>query len=555
MTDLLLQEAKKKEESPMWSYLQQEEYDYKQPKRGDIISDGVVLSKSSDEILIDVGLKLEAVVPQRDLEKLEAEYLDKIHVGDKVPVFVLHPEDQEGRLVVSLNMARTLKDWKKAEEMLESGELYETSVTNFNTGGVIVRFFGLRGFVPASHLVTLPKHPDSGQRIDRLSEMIDQPLRLKIIEVNRRRRRLIMSERAAMREWRKEQKERLLQSLKPGDVCTGIVTNLMNFGAFVDLGGADGLVHVSEISWHRVKHPRDVLQIGQEVDVFVLSMDIEKERIALSIKKLQPDPWTLAAQNHAIGDLVEGDITNVTDFGAFARLPEGIEGLIHVSELADGPVEDARKLIKKGDHVVVRVINMDVERKRIGLSLRRAQEEKEDAAPAAEEPMPEDAAPVAEEPMPEDAVPVAEAPIPEDAALAAEAPMPEDAAAWESLAEADVQYSSSDDSIPPEEMHAEEPVFPHGGEDVITQPESSEEVPLPQTVETPTEGEEEPVAAAPFTPPDAPEPEAEETKAPESAGQEEAEAIVEPDTEPPTEIDEALGQETESSPSNSNGER
>ncbi|NOZ06173.1 MAG: S1 RNA-binding domain-containing protein [Chloroflexi bacterium] len=438
MTDLLLQEAKKKEESPMWSYLQQEEYDYKQPKRGDIISDGVVLSKSSDEILVDVGLKLEAVVPQRDLEKLEPAYLDEIHVGDKVPVFVLQPEDQEGRLVVSLNMARTLKDWKKAEEMMESGEMYETTVTNFNKGGVIVPFFGLRGFVPASQLVTLPKHPDSGQRIDRLSEMIDQPLRLKIIEVNRRRRRLIMSERAAMREWRKEQKERLLQNLKPGDVCHGVVTNLMNFGAFVDLGGADGLVHVSEISWHRVKHPRDVLQIGQEVDVFVLSMDPEKERIALSIKKLQPDPWTLTAQNHAIGDLVEGDITNVTDFGAFARLPEGIEGLIHVSELADGPVEDARKIIKKGDHVVVRIINMDVDRKRIGLSLRRAQEKKE-AAPATEEPLPEEEAPAtAESPPADEIVAAAEASLPEEAAPATAEPPPADeivAAAEEPLPE------------------------------------------------------------------------------------------------------------------------
>jgi len=378
MVDLILEEQKAKEESPMWSYLQQEEYDYKQPKRGDIISEGVVLSKSSEEILVDVGLKLEAIVPRRDLEKLEPEYLGSIKVGDTVPVFVLQPEDQEGRLVVSLNMARTLKDWNKAQEMLESGELYETTVTNFNKGGVIVPFFGLRGFVPASQLVTLPKRTEGGQRIDRLSEMVDKTLRLKIIEVNRRRRRLIMSERAAMREWRREQKERLLQSLKAGDKCRGVVTNLMNFGAFVDLGGADGLVHVSEISWHRVRHPRDVLHVGQEVEVEVLNVDQEHERIALSIKKLQPDPWTLADEHYNRGDLIEAEITNVMDFGAFARLPEGIEGLIHISELAEGPVEDAHKIVKKGDRLTLRVINMDVARKRIGLSLKQAKVDEEE---------------------------------------------------------------------------------------------------------------------------------------------------------------------------------
>ncbi len=366
----------KKEDSLMWEYLQQEEYDYKQPKRGDIC-EGVVLSKKSDEILVDVGLKLEAVVPRRDLEKLGPEALENVHQGDTVTVFVLQPENKEGRLVASLNMARTLKDWQKAQEMMESGELHEATVANFNKGGVIVPFYGLRGFVPASQLVKLPQPTGGGPRIDRLNEMVGQELKLKVIEVDRRRRRLIMSERAAMREWRKEQKERLLRTLQPGDVCHGTVTNLMNFGAFVDLGGADGLVHVSEISWQRVRHPRDVLSVSQEVDVYVLNVDQERERIALSIKKLQPEPWSQVDQNYTVGDLIYGEITNVTDFGAFARLAEGVEGLIHVSELDDGPVDDPRKVVNRGAKLSLRIISMDVERRRIGLSLKRALPEEE----------------------------------------------------------------------------------------------------------------------------------------------------------------------------------
>jgi len=473
MTEFITEELEEqRKDSPMWEYLKKEEYDYVQPERGDI-REGTVLSKRPDEILIDVGLKLEAIVPRRDLEKLDPEVLENIKEGDVVHVFVLQPENQEGRLVASLNMARTLQDWQKAQEMMESGELHEAVVSNYNKGGVIVPFYGLRGFVPASQLVKLPPAPEGGSRLDRLGELVGKTLKLKIIEVSRRRRRLIMSERAAMREWRKEQKERLLQSLKPGDVVHGTVTNLMNFGAFVDLGGADGLVHVSEIAWQRVRHPRDVLNVGQEVDVYVLSVDKESERIALSIKKLQPEPWSLLGQNRSVGDLVEGEITNVTEFGAFARLAEGVEGLIHVSELAEGPIEDPRKVVKRGQRLQLRIIRMDIERRRVGLSLKRALPEEEEegvekavaeevAEAAAEEaPVEEVTEPAVEEAVGEEAV-SAEATAEEAVEAVGEEAIVEElteAASVEAVAEEATEATA-------EEAVAEEPAGPAAEEAV-----------------------------------------------------------------------------------------
>nr|WP_290669888.1 S1 RNA-binding domain-containing protein [Ardenticatena sp.] len=361
-----------KQMSPMWQYLEQEEYDYREPEPGDIV-EGVVVRKSNSEILVDLGLKREAVVTSRDIDRMPREDLDAIHVGDTVNVFVTAKEDDEGRRIVSINLAMMQEDWQRAEDMAESGEIFEGEVISYNKGGVIVPFGRLRGFVPASQLVS-----GAGQSFqNRLQGLVGKTLKLKVVEVNARRRRLIFSERAAMREVEQEQKEKLLETLQPGDVRKGVVTNLQPFGAFVDLGGADGLIHVSELAWHRVKHPRDVLEVGQEVEVYILKVDRENDRIGLSLKRLQPDPWSQVTQKYAVGDVVEAEITNLTEFGAFARIEDGIEGLIHISELQSGNVKHPREVVHRGQRVQVRIISIDTERQRIGLSLKRAREEEE----------------------------------------------------------------------------------------------------------------------------------------------------------------------------------
>ncbi|HYN89321.1 MAG TPA: S1 RNA-binding domain-containing protein, partial [Ardenticatenaceae bacterium] len=358
-------EREDKETSLMWQYLENEAYDYQRAERGDILS-GIVLRIDPNEIVVDVNLKREAIIPARDLEKLDVEEVENLKEGDEVSVYVLQPEDNEGRLVVSLNMAKTQEDWERAEQMMTSGEIFESKVSGYNKGGIIVPFGRLRAFSPASQIASLPPG-DEANRIDRLQRLVGKPLKFKVIEVNERRRRLIVSERSAMREWRKEAKERLLAELRPGDVRTGTVTNLMNFGAFVDLGGADGLIHVSELSWQRVKHPRDVLEVGQEVEVSVLSVDPEHERIALSMKRLQKDPWTEVVEQYNVGDVVRAEVTNLTEFGAFARIADGVEGLIHVSELADHVVAHPREVVHRGQVLPLKIISIDGDRQRIGL--------------------------------------------------------------------------------------------------------------------------------------------------------------------------------------------
>lgn len=353
----------------MWQYLEQEEYDYQRPERGNILN-GIILRRDSNEIVVDVNLKREAIVPAKDLEKLDPEEIEELQVGDEVAVYVVQPEDREGRLIVSLNMAKTQEDWERAEQMAESGEVFDAKVSGHNKGGLIVRFGRLRGFIPASQISSLPPG-DEASRAERMQRMVGKTLKLKIIEVNERRRRLIMSERAALKEWRKEAKEKLLAELKPGDIRKGVVTNLMNFGAFVDLGGADGLVHVSELSWQHVKHPRDMLEVGQEVEVYVLSVDPESERIGLSLKRLQKDPWSEVVERYNVGDVVKGEITNLTEFGAFARIEEGVEGLIHISELADHVLAHPREVVHRGQVLSLKIISIDAERQRIGLSLKR----------------------------------------------------------------------------------------------------------------------------------------------------------------------------------------
>ena len=356
--------------SPMGE-LFEDEYDYKHPKRGGI-RQAVVLSIEPHQIVVDVRAKREGIVPESDLMRLGESELEAIKVGDEILVYVLSPQNNDGDVIVSVNMALVHQDWLRAEELFKSGEVYEGEVTNCNKGGVVVSFGRISGFVPASQLVNMPRRLSQERKMAKLAEFVGKTLPLKVIEVDRSRRRLIFSERVAQRKWREQQKQQLLDEIYEGEVRRGTISSLCNFGAFVDLGGADGLVHISELAWHRVRHPSEVLSVGDEVDVYVLRLDHEKGRIGLSIKRLHPDPWTLAEDNYQVGQLVQGRITNIVDFGAFARLEPGVEGLIHISELAEGKIAHPSNVVKKGDEVTLRVISMNVGRRRIGLSLRQA---------------------------------------------------------------------------------------------------------------------------------------------------------------------------------------
>jgi small subunit ribosomal protein S1 len=346
------------------------DYDYQLPQRGDI-REGIIVSVEPSEIVVDVGVKRDGIVPARDIEMLGEEEVAKLNVGDQVPVYILRPEDAQGNMIVSINIARKQQDWIQAEEMQQNGEIFEEEVIDFNKGGLLVSFGNLRGFVPASQLSEMPRGLGQATKMDRLEAYVGQRLPLKVIEVDRRRRRLILSERAARRKWREQQKEQLLNSLVEGEARHGVVSGLADFGAFVDLGGADGLIHVSELSWDRVSHPREVLEPGQEVDVYILRLDRERRRIGLSLKRLQPDPWSLVDEKYEIDQLVKGVITNIVDFGAFARLEPGIEGLIHVSEIAEEEIGHPSHVLEPDEEVLVRIISIDSQRKRIGLSMRR----------------------------------------------------------------------------------------------------------------------------------------------------------------------------------------
>ena len=363
---------------PMASLLDSQ-YDYKTAQHGDILQ-GVIMQITPTEILVDVGSKSEGIISGRELERMDPELRKSLRVGQPVLAYVIRPEDQDGNIVLSLTRAQMEADWRRAEELYAAEEIFEAQVAGHNKGGLIVRIGRVRGFVPSSQLVSARRRrADSGEEEDtddgELAKLVGKTLRFKIIELDRRRNRLILSERAAAREWRREQKEKLLNELRENEVRTGVVSSLCDFGAFVDLGGADGLIHLSELSWGRVAHPREVLKVGEEVQVYVLHIDRERRRIALSLKRLQPEPWSQIDQRFTIGQMVEGTITKITNFGAFARLEGDVEGLIHISELSDQRISHPREVVQEGQTLALRVIRIDSARKRIGLSLRRVNDE------------------------------------------------------------------------------------------------------------------------------------------------------------------------------------
>ena len=355
----------------MESLLNEQELNVDLPQVGEIRS-GMIASVSPSQILVSIGAKSEGVISGRELDQLSAEEREALQVGQEVHVFVINPEDSNGNVVLSLKRAQEELSWENVERLVTSDEVVDSQIMGFNKGGLIVAVEGLRGFVPSSQVSALRRGQSTGDTPEqRWQKMIGQPISVRVIEVDRERRRLILSERAASTESRQSIKERVIEELEEGKVYTGRVTSLANFGAFININGADGLVHLSELSWEHIEHPREVLEVGQEVKVKVINVDREKKRIGLSVRALQDDPWKSRVEKYSVGQLVEGVITRLTKFGAFARLESDIEGLIHISEIAEHRIEHPKEVLKEGEVKSLRVIRIDPDQHRIGLSLRK----------------------------------------------------------------------------------------------------------------------------------------------------------------------------------------
>lgn len=355
----------------MESLLNEQDVTIDLPQAGDIRK-GTIASVSPSQVLISIGAKSEGVVSSRDLEQLTDEERDALEVGEEVYVYVINPEDNNGNVILSLKRAQEQLSWDSAEKFLEDNEIIESKIVGFNKGGLIATVEGLRGFVPSSQVSAVRRAMSTGDTPEqRWQKMVGEPISVRVIEVDRERRRLILSEKAASNESRQSIKERVLEELNEGEVHTGRVTSIANFGAFININGADGLVHLSEISWDHIEHPREALEVGQEVDVKVINIDTEKKRIGLSIRALQDDPWKERLEKYSVGELVEGVITRLTKFGAFARIEGDLEGLIHISEISENRIEHPKEVLKEGDVKSLRVIRIDPEQHRIGLSLRK----------------------------------------------------------------------------------------------------------------------------------------------------------------------------------------
>ncbi len=351
------------------------DYSFTPPRRGEI-REATILQIDEREIIVDLGAKQDGIVPSQDLDRMDDEFRASLSAGASVPVYVINPRDQNDNLIVSINMGLQRYDWEKARELLSSQDAVDVNVSGYNKGGALVRWNRLEGFIPSSHLVSTNLSID---RREAMQELIGKTLGVKVIEVDQDRRRLIFSEREAQKEWRARQKAKLLAELSVGDVVNGVVTGLRDFGAFVNIGGADGLIHVSELAWHRVDHPRDILHIGEEIEVYVLNLDRETNRIALSRKRLLSDPWDDAQYRYHEGQLVGGYVTNVVDFGAFVALEDGLEGLLHLSEMGDGALKEPYSYVQKGDQLSLRISHLEPEKRRVGFTQRWGTELEDEA--------------------------------------------------------------------------------------------------------------------------------------------------------------------------------
>jgi small subunit ribosomal protein S1 len=350
---------------------------YPELRRGEII-EGVVVGTDRDGILVDIGAKSEGVVPPNEMHCLQPEGPSKLNQGDKVLVFVLQPESPEGQIILSLDRARGERGWRVLQDYMDQNQAFEGYVTGSNKGGLLVNVEGVNAFVPLSQIVSGPDRssPEATQKA--LTDWVGRNITLKVIELNRRRNRAILSERSAVQEKRAAEKERLLLELQEGDVKTGRITSIRDFGIFVDIGGADGLVHLSELSWERTpKSPHDLFKVGDEVPVYVLKVDNETKKIALSVRRAQPERWEEIVSNYREGQTVPGQITKLAPFGAFVRLEGPIEGLIHISELVDRRINHPKEVVDEGDVVPVKIVRIEYDRHRLGLSLRQARDQAE----------------------------------------------------------------------------------------------------------------------------------------------------------------------------------
>jgi small subunit ribosomal protein S1 len=367
------------EPTTMEELLAEQDSDIKSFKHGDVV-EGTVVRIDKDEILVDIGAKSEGVVSNRELYGRHAESQPQLAIGDTVLVYVLQPESQEGHAVLSLRRAGLERKWRSMQEQFEAGVIIEAPVIDHNKGGLIVDC-GIRGFVPISQIVDFPRRPqndqprDAAQEIaEKLMPFVGRKLRLKILEVNRKANRLILSEKVALYEERREKRDELFSSLQVGQKVNGTVRSIAPFGVFIDLGGIDGLVHKSELSWNKVNNPESGYKVGDEVEAEVIDINHERGRISLSIRRLQPDPWHSTVADFNVGDIIDGTVTKLVNFGAFVRVRDGLEGLIHISELSHQRVAHPGDVVHEGQTLKLKIISLDSERHRLGLSLKQAEE-------------------------------------------------------------------------------------------------------------------------------------------------------------------------------------
>jgi small subunit ribosomal protein S1 len=418
---------------------------------GDVVS-GKVVRIDQDEILVDIGYKSEGVIPSNELSiRKSVDPSDEVQLGEEVDALVLTKEDQEGRLILSKKRARFEKAWRRIEAAAESGEPVEGTVIEVVKGGLILDL-GVRGFLPAS-LVDI-------RRVQNLDEFMGQKLECKVIELNRSRNNVVLSRRAVLEEERKEVREQILGRLQPGQVVEGKISNIVDFGAFVDLDGIDGLIHISELSWSHVNHPSEVVSIGDTVRVKVLDIDRDRQRISLGLKQTQEDPWQRVLNEYHVDDVVEGKVTKIVAFGAFVQILPGVEGLVHISELAEHHVESPAEVVRPGDELKVKILEVDDSRRRLSLSVKRVEgqelprlEPEEGAVSAVEE-----EAPVEGEAEGQAEAPEAEAP---EAAPEAEVETPE--APPEEAPPEEAPEEETPDELPEEAPPEEQPVPDEGG--------------------------------------------------------------------------------------------
>jgi small subunit ribosomal protein S1 len=473
-------------------------------EEGEVVS-GRVVRIDNDEVLVDIGYKSEGVIPSNELSiRKNVDPHEEVELGEEVDALVLTKEDQDGRLIMSKKRARFEKAWRRIEAAAESGDPVEGTVIEVVKGGLIIDL-GVRGFLPAS-LVDI-------RRVPNLDEYMGTRIETKVIELNRSRNNVVLSRRAVLEEERKEQRQEILDQLQPGMIVEGQISNIVDFGAFVDLNGIDGLIHISELSWSHVNHPSEVLSIGDTVQVKVLDIDRDRQRISLGLKQTQEDPWQRVVDTYNVGDELEGTVTKVVTFGAFVEILDGVEGLVHISELANHHVENPREVVQPGDDVRVKILEIDTERRRLSLSVKRVEGQvlpRHTEGPQAVPEGPGDLDDVPELGLSEDVFAASPAAEPEPAAGAEPAVEPEPEAAVEPEPGVEPEPEAAVDSEPAAAVEPEpEPATAVGSE--------------PQAAV-------EPAAAAEPEPAVEPDPAVE--PAPASALEPEPQATAEPDAAP-----------------------